>query len=695
MMKDQDLTRQDIQVLKKEISVLSGRRAELADRADSLTQDVGKAKGALELRDDTEGFLERLQHSYHEKTLGSYERLLTAVTEDVMGVGNKIKLDLFTERGAPALDIRAEIYDPADPNDKGFSVDLLSGSGLSMTNVISMGLRCIATLRSGLRPFLALDETDIWLSSERVGGFYNVLEQLSNEHGLQALVISHHKVNVFGPNIRVLEVVENTHARDGVRVVVRSWGRMWENETQKGIRSIRLRDFASFHDGTFPLGPGLNVIIGENNLGKSRVMWALRGVAYGGNESHDSFIRRGKKRTDVDIMLENNMHLSWSREQKRNPVTLWTLEDATHKIMEINGQFCSTGGKNPPEWLEPTLGIGRVDGLEIQLSRQIKPVFLMDETPSKRASVLSMGRESNYLRTMIDNYKEICKANQSVVKDGEKELTTTLDKLSRMVNLPVIEKSVDSLFSEFDEIAEKTKSIEKLKALHGKILDARMGKQQVGEKLIALQKLGTPLDITSSQIQIARLQRLHKAIVESNARISNASQCLVALSRLQDIPQFTNTVALRDIWSKITTKTLDVAKLEMQLLALTRLTSRPNQTDISHVGLEKKIRSLINKKSSLKQMLAILANIPAIPVLTDVSNIKGMQNKIEILRDKKIVIEKNLLELEDKLLTSRVNIETLLSKQGNKCTTCGSDVTFDKLHERICMPARPQEKYND
>jgi hypothetical protein len=183
--------------------------------------------------------------------------------------------------------------------------------------------------------------------------------------------------------------------------------------------------------------------------------------------------------------------------------------------------------------------------------------------------------------------------------------------------------------------------------------------------------------------------------VESNARISNASQCLVALSRLQDIPQFTNTVALRDIWSKITTKTLDVAKLEMQLLALTRLTSRPNQTDISHVGLEKKIRSLINKKSSLKQMLAILANIPAIPVLTDVSNIKGMQNKIEILRDKKIVIEKNLLELEDKLLTSRVNIETLLSKQGNKCTTCGSDVTFDKLHERICMPARPQEKYND
>ena len=120
--------------IKKAISVLVGRQAELADRADELTLNVGKAKGALSLKEETEGFLERLQHSYHEKTLGSYERLLTAVTEDVMGLGNKIKLDLFTERGAPALDVTAEIYEVGNPEDKGFSVDLLSNSGGSMAN---------------------------------------------------------------------------------------------------------------------------------------------------------------------------------------------------------------------------------------------------------------------------------------------------------------------------------------------------------------------------------------------------------------------------------------------------------------------------------------------------------------------------------------------------------------------------------
>lgn len=675
---------QDILTLKKEVSILSGRQAELADRADELTKNVGKAKGELDLKEETEGFLERLQHSYHEKTLGSYERLLTAVTEDVMGLGNRIKLDLFTERGAPALDITAETYDPNTPEDKGFIVDLLSNSGGSMTNVISMGLRCIATLRSGLRPFLALDETDIWLSHDRVGDFYNVLEQLSNEHGLQALVISHHKINTFGPHIRILEIIGHPHSQEGVQVVVRSWGKMWENETEKGIRSIRLRDFCGFKDGLFPLGPGLNVIIGGNNLGKSRVMWALRGVAYGGSESNDSFIRHGKKRTDVDIILENNMHLSWSREQKRNPTTLWTLENAkTNKIMEVNGQFCSTGGKTPPEWLESTLGIGRVDGLEIQLSRQLKPVFLLDETSSKRATVLSMGRESNYLRTMIDNYKELCKDNQAIVKDGERELTITLGKLSHMAKLGSVVKTLEDTERQGKELTELSSVTEGLKRLYSELQKCTVEKTVLTEKLKALRALE---DKPVQDDKISQLKTVYRIIMDSKVQATRNYLCLKAINGLTDRPTKIDNTALKNISIKMATDIEILKVLKSKLSWLKKLDTQPARNDLSPLySLQGKLRQGTMRKTALVDMLGQLSRIPEIPNLPNWENLVSLRANMSSLLAKQQETKDLILDTEKKLLLSKQAIEKTLAQQGNKCITCGSDVTFDKLHERVCL----------
>ena len=59
-------------------------------------------------------------------------------------------------------------------------------------------------MKSGLRPFLALDEADCWIRPGRVPAFLHVLRRLSERIGMQTLVVSHHDVASLGGAIALV-----------------------------------------------------------------------------------------------------------------------------------------------------------------------------------------------------------------------------------------------------------------------------------------------------------------------------------------------------------------------------------------------------------------------------------------------------------------------------------------------------------
>src|SRR3546814_11651500 len=70
--------------------------------------------------------------------------------------------------------------------------------------------------------------------------------------------------------------------------------RQWTSSEEIGLRAIRLRNFMSHRASEILLAPGVNALVGDNNLGKSVLMRALRAVCYG--ECSDADIRHGEKR---------------------------------------------------------------------------------------------------------------------------------------------------------------------------------------------------------------------------------------------------------------------------------------------------------------------------------------------------------------------------------------------------------------
>lgn len=404
---------------------LQAQRALWLEKEATLFKFIGEAKGRIALREEVTGALDEMLERNHRRTVGLYETLLTAIRQDVLPKEDStISLDLFCERGLPALDIKVI--------NNGNEESLISGSGNSLKNVICAGLRYIALARSQNRRFLVLDEADCWLRANRIENFAAVVHKMSSELKIQTLMISHHGVEAFRQYSHVINLYYN---RDGVVSVEReSEDRCKWTDEQKGIRFIRLSGVQNHENTYIPLSPGLNVMTGDNEIGKSAVVFALRAVGYG--EANDGLIRHGYGAAVLELGLEDGMLLRWTRVRKGSPKVLYELFDADGKLLHK-----TPAGRDVPDWVTDVLGIFKPDGLDVQIGSNLSPVFLIDKPSTQQASILSVGREVGTLFTVIDKYKKWVAEDTKLVKEGEQELTLISNKLFGLAGIdPMLER---------------------------------------------------------------------------------------------------------------------------------------------------------------------------------------------------------------------------------------------------------------
>lgn len=169
--------------LERAFAAAEGRRSAIEQRHAELDRTVGLAKGRIAIKGDIETFLEQIQREAFGRATHSYETMLTALVQDVLPNANPVALELTTERSTPALNISS-----VGPN--GTFEDIFEDHGGALSNVISMGLRLIATIKSGSTRFLALDEPECWVKPDRVPAFFHVLEDSARRLGIQAIWIA-------------------------------------------------------------------------------------------------------------------------------------------------------------------------------------------------------------------------------------------------------------------------------------------------------------------------------------------------------------------------------------------------------------------------------------------------------------------------------------------------------------------------
>lgn len=456
--------KEDLSLAREDLAAVSARADLMRSREEALRAMVAEAKGRLDLQPRAVEFLEKLQRITHERAVGVYEDLLTALVNDILPGKRDVKLELGTERGLPALGIEIE--------KNGKRESILEGSGGALTNLISAGLRIIALARSGHFPFLVLDEADCWLKPSRVPQFAAVLSQISSDIGVQMLVISHHDPHYFEGLSSMVSL-----ARRGGKIEATPLGDLLSaesaeaaSEKAKTISWVILRDFMSHESTRIPLGARMTCLTGENDLGKSAVAAALRAIFYG--DCSDAFVRHGQARCEVEVGFGDGHRLLFEHHLKKSPKRRWRFfaPGVEEALMDASPKH------GVPEWLEDVAKIQKMEGLDSQLTNQKAPVFLLDQPASKRAAILAIGKEASHLQKMIAKNKQKAADDAMISREGEKELFAIGQRLSAIGDLQSIAAEIGRAR---EGIAEEEKRAAHLEELSLKLQKLKSAKAAV------------------------------------------------------------------------------------------------------------------------------------------------------------------------------------------------------------------------
>lgn len=402
----QAIDRRAQELARRRLAVQVRRENNEKQRQKLLSQALA-AQARLDASESVKAILEDIQHQSHERAVGAYEQMLSALLADVLPGQRDVVLDLHAERGAPAMDVFIRKGDDAPLEDAWL------GTGGSVTNLLSTGLRLVALMRSGRRRFLVLDESDCWIKPSLVEKYAAVVAQMARELGVQVLMVSHHDESLFAAHVpyrlRMARVGSTTTVEWTPGSEVPAW-----NMEDDGIRSIGLFDFQAHKNTIVPLAPGVTLLQGDNDIGKSAVVNALRAIFDG--VSNDTMIRHHASKARVEIDLGQQL-LTWSRNRKGSvKVTYDLIDTATRTTLHA-----STGTK-VPDWLTEEIGIGKVDDLDVQIGQQQEPVFLLNQPASRRAKALAVGQESGHIQAMMVLDRQEQQAARALLRQCEDEI---------------------------------------------------------------------------------------------------------------------------------------------------------------------------------------------------------------------------------------------------------------------------------
>jgi len=596
---------------------LKGAEEQLSLRKEDITSKVALDKRFVEIQPDVTEILDELQNAAHQRSVGAYEKMLTAIVDDVLGEnGKKIAFEMKISRGVPSLFISID--------NNGNTEDIIDGQGGSVANVVSTGLRYIALSRlQENRKFITLDEPDCWLSPEKIPAYFNVLNKLSKEIGIQSVVVSHHDRPSFGD----ASVVRVSVDEDDRTVMAENLSETEWNKEDTGIRKVRLFNYMSHEFTEFNLSSGVTVICGDNNIGKSAIVSALRAVAY--NEGKDHMVKHGEDDCCVELFIENDLIVRWTRKRKGKDKTKYELLTTDGEL--LHEEF---NGNEVPKWCEEALGIIKVNDIDVQISHQKVPMFMLSESPAKRAEILSMGKESQYLQKMIGLHKDDLRKSKSSIKTGEKDITAinnTLEALS----------GNDHLVNETKKLLEEIRKISKFK-----------------DKELKLENI------------ISKIEKSNE-FIENNKGVKS-----VSIPKLPEINE-------------------DCSKLSYMIDKLDRLSSLskvtcdiepPKVPDIKDcigiMNIGKKIKALNDKIKLLDSIEH--AKVPDLPDISkcDTVNLSKIIDKMEstIVHGKSLSSDRT--GIIGKINDVDVEIEELIEESGGMCPLCGNELTEEHILDK-------------
>jgi len=266
------------------------------------------------------------------------------------------------------------------------------------------------------------------------------------------------------------------------------------------IKSIRLENFQAHKETVLELHPGVNVIAGSSNSGKSSILRALNWAVYN-RPSGDAFVShwarddKGNQKGDTSVTLTLDNGTIERRKSK-----------STKNTYKVNETVLEAIGLDVPEEVSKALNF-----TEVNTQRQHDAPFLLSDSPGEVArffnKIVHFDAIDQYLSS-LESKKRKAKADAENAKKNAERIKEELEKytwvkqaeklIDRIANkeieLSLLSVDADTLDREITKYGEAEDLIEAVQGtlkeagrIVAKLDEAMLLASQIGKALPALQ----------------------------------------------------------------------------------------------------------------------------------------------------------------------------------------------------------------
>ena len=190
------------------------------------------------------------------------------------------------------------------------------------------------------------------------------------------------------------------------------------------IEKIKLTNFQSHLDTEVDLVPGINVLIGSSDNGKSAILrglyWNWRNRPLG-----DGFIKDGEEFSEVTVNYKN-------RKSAFDVLRRRGKSENLYKISTLEDSFIA--GTNVPKEIEEAINFS-----DINFQSQFSPYFLVFDSPGSIATYIRSVTGLNEIDKVVKSLTTKKNNTESEIKKLNTDLKLLEEKLEKLNKVPVLE----------------------------------------------------------------------------------------------------------------------------------------------------------------------------------------------------------------------------------------------------------------
>jgi exonuclease SbcC len=438
------------------------------------------------------------------------------------------------------------------------------------------------------------------------------------------------------------------------------------------ISKIIIDNFMAHEHTELALGPGVTILTGSNNTGKSAVVEALRCLATNPARSPNPalYIRHGAKEARVEVEVDDGTRVAWVRTKRWAKYEVWAPDaEEPEEYHKLQGRV--------PEDVARILRLDQVeletrkDSVDVHLGNQRDPVFLLNQPDSVMAEFFAASTESAHLLAMQNALKMRVRDAKREERGLDEQADRVGSDLDRLAPLPDIARRMEEAEDLDRAAAGLERAIPALEAglaEHRALVAALDRERAAGSVLEGIQPPPPVQDV-------ARLKRYIASMGTVSAQRGKAARTAGALAGLATPPDTADTAPLRHVLRDLAVTGATLHRASVHQAALAGLAVPPDREDTARLaGIVDELYVLRARAGRLARLEAVLGKIAEPPAPAPLDGLGGTVAELIGLTGKISERQTELNDLETDLRSVVVAMEERIQALGC-CPVCGGELT--------------------